>query len=705
MCDHLRHPNINIEFGTMDYGLVDLSNGDNSCVQLPSAWFSCAGLKINGSLKKSQNSSISSTASSNPQKSPSSPQQSTPTKYMTTNAVAEKNKEINCGDVDTLSENSSAQKVDQLTNGVVLPSTGDKTIESKQSPRTTSSSATTTATETVEEKDSCQIPEQPTADPKKQPKDITTAEKPVVASAAAPVAQQKSCELPKSLPVKIKVLPPKPLTSWAGLFKSNTSVNPSVNAGTAAAARAQKPVVKNNVVKTKLACPATNGSSAVLPNAFDFPSLSNKSAPETGASAASSAPSSNNNHIVETKDDYAALEIAEKLASLDLIYKPQGFVPRGLTNTNNSCFMNATLQALLVCPPLYQLLKSLPLVSEDKRPNSSTPVLDSFVELASNFRQLSLRKGNPPLKEVPQDPAFEPHCIYNMLSDTNPTLFEKGVQGDAQEFLNVVLNGLHEEIRKLDLYREDYENNGPSAVIHNGLNNGGGNLTPAECGSDYAEENGDDWEEVTKKNRSNITRPADNTKSHISEIFRGVLSYSLLYRQGAKPRIIHDNFFCLPINVQAHRTVEEALASLTVKEQLNDGGDNKAANSRHQTIETLPPVLILNLKRFVYQNGKTVKLDQELDFKTDLTIDKEILSKNTKKLRLAKRSYKLFAVVNHHGDSPDSGHYSTDVFHIGLSRWLRMDDTSIRSVRNIEVTKHNKTRSAYLLFYRRTDLG
>jgi len=491
--------------------------------------------------------------------------------------------------------------------------------------------------------------------------------------------QVAETKLPKSLN-ETKTAPKS--VSWAGLFRPNSHQsfnNTATNVNeekSASPHESPKPIITN----------ATEASSS--------PTLSPK--PDDQLSV-------NNDNYINANEDKFALLVAEHLNEAELIYKPQAFIPRGFTNSNNRCFINATLQALLVCPPLYQLLKSLPLIPHEKRPKTSTPVIDSFVKLASEFRQLTTKKGAPQSREVPQDIAFSPTYIYKMLAETNPNLFQTGAEGDAEEFLSCVLNGLHEEMKQLLMLWEDHQVDGQLSNGHDSHVTSQSNTLVAsgdECNLSL-----DGWEEVTKKNRSSVTRRADITRSYISDIFRGVLSCTLNYRPGIKAKVIHENFFCLPIDVQAHRTVEDALAALTSREVFNSSGDAQGPVARHQLVENLPPVLILHLKRFVYKDGNPVKLHQELEFKTDLTIEREHLSKQAKKLKLPKRSYKLFAVVNHHGENSTTGHYSTDVFHIGLSSWLRMDDKSIRPVRNIEVTKYNKARSAYLLFYRRTDLG
>jgi len=51
-------------------------------------------------------------------------------------------------------------------------------------------------------------------------------------------------------------------------------------------------------------------------------------------------------------------------------------IPRGLKNPSNYCYINSILQALIACPPFYNLLKDITIV---KKPNESfTPMIDNM---------------------------------------------------------------------------------------------------------------------------------------------------------------------------------------------------------------------------------------------------------------------------------------------------------------------------------------
>ena len=68
-------------------------------------------------------------------------------------------------------------------------------------------------------------------------------------------------------------------------------------------------------------------------------------------------------------------EMASYLAEYSLNHVAPSFLPRGLTNRSNWCFVNAILQALLACPPFYNLMKNLPSVTGLKSGKSTTPMI------------------------------------------------------------------------------------------------------------------------------------------------------------------------------------------------------------------------------------------------------------------------------------------------------------------------------------------
>uniref|UniRef100_A0A671M359 Ubiquitin carboxyl-terminal hydrolase n=1 Tax=Sinocyclocheilus anshuiensis TaxID=1608454 RepID=A0A671M359_9TELE len=412
---------------------------------------------------------------------------------------------------------------------------------------------------------------------------------------------------------------------------------------------------------------------------------------------------------IPVSDDPMAPKLAELIENMKLIHKPVSLQPRGLINKGNWCYINATLQALIACPPMYHLMKSIPLFTETQRPCTSTPMMDNFVRLVNEFSNMPVPSkakqqaaGEKIMKDLRVGAPFEPTYIYK-LTLIKSSLSEKGRQEDAEEYLGFILNGLHEEmlaLKKLISPQEETPTpNGPESQP-------GVEVDPAEKeeGSD------DEWEQVGPRNKTSITRQADFIHTPITDIFGGHIR-SVVYQQSSKESATLQPFFTLQLDIQSEKihTVQEALEVLVARESVQ-GYTTKSKQeieiSRRVTLEELPPVLVLHLKRFVFEKtGGCQKLVKNIDYPVDLEISKDLLSPGVRgKTLKGQRTYRLFAVVYHHGNSATGGHYTTDVFHIGLNGWLRIDDQAVKIINQHQVVKQTAERTAYLLYYRRVDL-
>ncbi|XP_034432859.1 ubiquitin carboxyl-terminal hydrolase 10 isoform X6 [Hippoglossus hippoglossus] len=414
---------------------------------------------------------------------------------------------------------------------------------------------------------------------------------------------------------------------------------------------------------------------------------------------------------VHVSEDPMAPKLAELIENVKLIHKPVSLQPRGLINKGNWCYINATLQALIACPPMYHLMKSIPLHTETQRPCTSTPMMDNFVRLVNEFNNMPVPSkakqqavGDKIMKDVRPGAAFEPTYIYRLLTLIKSSLSEKGRQEDAEEYLGFTLNGLHEEmlaLKKLISPQEETSTpNGPESQA----------AVEEDVAEKEEEGSEDEWEQVGPRNKTSITRQADFVRTPITDIFGGHIR-SVVYQQNSKESATLQPFFTLQLDIQSEkiRTVQEALETLVARESVQ-GYTTKTKQeieiSRRVTLEELPPVLVLHLKRFVFEKtGGCQKLIKNIDYPVDLEISKDLLSSGVRsKVVKGQRTYRLFAVVYHHGNSATGGHYTTDVFHIGLNGWLRIDDQAVKVISQYQVVKQTSERTAYLLYYRRVDL-
>ena len=169
-------------------------------------------------------------------------------------------------------------------------------------------------------------------------------------------------------------------------------------------------------------------------------------------------------------------------------------------------------------------------------------------------------------------------------------------------------------------------------------------------------------------------------------------------------------FYTLQLHIQDEHvnTLADALGQNFANEKL-DGficsrTKKEIEATRILSLEELPPVLILHLKRFVYdgKTGGVQKIMKQIDFGVDLEISKNILSAECRASN-KQRQYKLFSVVYHNGREATKGHYVTDIFHTGYSSWLHCDDSQVTPTCEQSVLAPGPTSTPYLLFYRRGD--
>lgn len=307
----------------------------------------------------------------------------------------------------------------------------------------------------------------------------------------------------------------------------------------------------------------------------------------------------------------------------------------------------------------------------------------SAIDTASSVEQLRLRL-KPEDFEKYGDP-LRPDFVYDTINKL-PRFrdMRRGHQQDAQEFLGFLLEELHEECA--------------IAMQKSGANGSSGRSTPVGSVSN-ASDNLEGWLEVGHKQKSAVTRSsgATNAESPVNNIFGGKLR-SELKIAGNKLSVTLEPYQPLQLDIGSPQVsnIIDALKGLTKPENMQ--GDfqsvrgTKATATKQVFIETLPPVLVLHLKRFQYDSvtNRAEKIWKKVGYPLELEIPKEVFQPATRNKLAAHGGlpkYRLTGVIYHHGRNANGGHYTVDIRRQDGKEWIRIDDTMIRRIRSDDVAE------------------
>lgn len=243
-------------------------------------------------------------------------------------------------------------------------------------------------------------------------------------------------------------------------------------------------------------------------------------------------------------------------------------------------------------------------------------------------------------------------------------LMARGSQEDAQEFLTHVLNALHEELVAL-IAAPRAASDGQAAG-----NAGGDGLTNVASGT---ETGGSDvgWSEVGRGGRTAVVvrSAGEFAQSVVTSIFGGTLRSELIRRDGASS-VTREPFLCLQLDVDRGglvRGLRDALRLYFEPEALEgftSESTRQAVEARkHVTLDRLPQVLILHLKRFAHNaaTGALTKIARAIEFPETLYVEPGLLSSISVAPASDHRAYALTGVVTHVGRETAGGHYIVDV--------------------------------------------
>lgn len=277
--------------------------------------------------------------------------------------------------------------------------------------------------------------------------------------------------------------------------------------------------------------------------------------------------------------------------------------------------------------------------------------------------------------------------VANLFTD----LYQRGHQQDAEEFLGFILEEMHDECSRAMRSSNTKVSSGASTPTN-------GVTSPISESTDPHGVDDGGWLEVGPKQRAAVTRSsgAIATESPVTKIFGGKLR-SELRVPGMKNSVTLEPYQPLQLDIGAPHVsnIIDALKGLTRPETLHGAFNSPrgpgSTATKQVTIETLPQVLILHLKRFQYDSsGGTQKIWKKVGYPLDLEIPKEVFPQHKRGALLAHGGlpkYRLVGVVYHHGKNASGGHYTVDVRRQEGREWIRLDDTVIRRIRSDDVAE------------------
>lgn len=340
---------------------------------------------------------------------------------------------------------------------------------------------------------------------------------------------------------------------------------------------------------------------------------------------------------------------------------PQGTV--GLRNLGNSCYINASLQALLVMDRLVAALCKEEVVARVK-----SATAEDKVSLFEAFR--SFWKETQSNKHV-----VSPENIKKLIAVENAR-FSGFQQEDAHEFMSVMLNAMEEEFCETTKSKTGPVFDHLSMVVQNTL----------ECADCHETKT---FEEIYLDLALEVAGNSKAEEHDVIEIF------SLGEEEPEVKRARTGPVETPSVQFLVEKFME---TELNVEWKCPKGCQSERASLSHKFARS-PKVLMLQLKRFDVNEAGTdfVKIATAVEVSEYLLLSSMALSNMA-----GGPLFRLKAVVQHIGDSIRHGHYIC--FGRKKDQWYKHDDSRVEKCSTELAFEGKKVReSAYMLLYEREE--
>ncbi|PCH36402.1 cysteine proteinase [Wolfiporia cocos MD-104 SS10] len=355
----------------------------------------------------------------------------------------------------------------------------------------------------------------------------------------------------------------------------------------------------------------------------------------------------------------------------------------GLKNLGNTCYMNSTIQCLSATVPFARFFT-------DGRWKSAVNMMNPMGtkgNLAQAFAYILRDMWQGELQ------CLSPVTFRRSLCQYAPQ-FSGTEQHDSQEFLNFLLDGLHEDLNRV-LDRPQVESTPEREAELERL--------PTQIASEQ------EWQIWRMRNDSLVV-----------DLFQGQFRNRLECLTCHKTSTTYNTFMYLTLPIPSSRGLSKVslyhCLDAFVKEEVMEKSDawncpycktlRKA--TKNLSLSRLPPVLMIHLKRFSSKGHFTDKIESFVDYPLkglELTnymppplppgvSGGQQMPRDDPRAQIPPYRYDLYGVTNHFG-TLSSGHYTA--FIASRGGWLYCDDSRISKADPKDVVG----KPAYMLFYRR----
>lgn len=353
--------------------------------------------------------------------------------------------------------------------------------------------------------------------------------------------------------------------------------------------------------------------------------------------------------------------------------------PTGLVNLGNTCYLNSVLQCLRHCRPLLRYLLGAEFERDRMCFLNRKPMERAFL---AEFRNLMAQ-----LEDVPTSPpqiAIPPREFLKLMVMFNRT-FAGGVQSDAQECLNTILQTLHSGL-KLNV-RISVDN--------------GDSSTPNAA-----------FDQMRKGLRQYESHLKHDGYSSIEEVFGSQFESRITCDRCGHSWATFDPYSLVPVEIDPKGlTLNDCLDRFMSVEQLEDvicercsGPErNKTTATKQFRLWTLPKVLIVQLKRF---DPMMRKINQFIQVPKVLNLTKYISHPRVVSQRqhnpAALQLYDLKGIVCHSGRL-HGGHYTAKCYRDASEHfpagWYDYNDARVQHIPDAAVDKVLQSPLNYIMFY------